>query len=45
MRSKFLGLIVFMIFTCVNINAQEKKNFLSSFRDSLDNAIDIATGL
>jgi len=44
-NSKLLTLSVFLILTCLNLSSQEKTKFLSSFRDSLDNAIDISDWL
>ena len=35
----------FLLFLCLNLNAQEKKKFLSTFRDSLDNKIDLSDWL
>jgi hypothetical protein len=36
---------VLLIFKCINLNAQEKKKSFSTFRDSLDNKIDISDWL
>jgi hypothetical protein len=36
---------VLLIFTCLNITAQENKKSFSSFRDSLDNSLDISDWL
>ncbi len=44
-HSKRFTLGVFLIFTCLNISAQEKTKSLSSFRDSLDNKLDISDWL
>jgi hypothetical protein len=44
-RLKCLLLAVFLLFTSLNLNALEKKKFLSSFRDSLDNKIDLSDWL
>jgi hypothetical protein len=45
LQPKFFLLSVFVLFTCLNSNAQEKKKFLSTFRDSLDNKIDLSDWL
>jgi hypothetical protein len=42
---KSLFFQVLFVFTCLNINAQEKTKFLSIFRDSLDNAYDMSNFL
>ena len=42
---KFLAITVFLFLVLMNMNAQEKTKFLSSFRDSLDNKIDISDWL
>jgi len=43
LKSLFFGVI--LLFACLNLNAQEKKKFLSTFRDSLDNKIDLSDWL
>jgi hypothetical protein len=45
MKIKYLQMAGFFVFFCLNINAQEKVKSLSSFRDSLDHAIDISDWL
>jgi hypothetical protein len=45
LQPKFFLLSVSVLFTCLNSNAQEKKKFLSTFRDSLDNKIDLSDWL
>jgi len=42
---KFLALAVFPFLFFINMNAQEKAKPLSSFRDSIDNKIDISDWL
>jgi hypothetical protein len=44
-QQKFLTFVVFLILTGPDVNAQEKKKFLSTFRDSLDNKIDLSDWL
>jgi hypothetical protein len=44
-RARFFSVTLFSIIICSNLNAQEKAKSLSSFRDSLDNAIDISDWL
>ena len=45
LKPKYLLISIFLVFTCLNSNAQEKKKSFSSFRDSLDNKIDISDWL
>jgi hypothetical protein len=47
MNAKFKYLLPsgFFLFLCLNLNAQEKAKSVSSFRDSLDHAIDISDWL
>ena len=44
-RLLFPIMIFFMISTCFSVSAQEKKKFLASFHDSLDNAFDVSDWL
>ena len=44
-KIKYLQLAGLFVFFCLNINAQEKTKSFSSFRDSLDHAIDISDWL
>jgi Omp85 superfamily domain len=44
-NSKYLVFSLSLVLTCLSINAQEKAKPLSSFRDSVDHAIDISDWL
>ena len=44
-KIKYVQLAGLFVFLCLNINAQEKVKSFSSFRDSLDHAIDISDWL